>query len=645
MIGILCALAFAGPEALPRQASVDLPEQGIVTVPVPAALRAPDDPGDGTDLLLLDADGRAVPFAVLRDPPAPELVPARRGTAATRGPLVRWPDLEDGTTVLSVQERPLDALEVRLPHDTWWVQVTLEEQVDGAWQPLGRHRVWRLGRTEQAQVPLPPRLGTYRVTLEAHDRTPVRDIGLVGVRHEVPPLPETTWTLPVTGQVQENGWVRYDLPFPWPQPVDAVAPVVADDLFERQAAVVAVPPQAASPDTLPFELTAYGGERIQRIRLGGADLDDRRVPVPRGTEDPLALLVAAEGEAPLAIDAVEVHLRPQVLVVRDPGPGPHTLLGGAVDPDGSPARLAFAAPELRRAATSRVVPGPVEAHPGFVPEAVRYALETLGRALDPTGLAWRRSLEGQGPTRVALDRHVLTEARADLGDLRLVDGDGRQVPYLLRRRPTDDAARDLPVRRREDGARTVLTVELPEAGLHVQQLVLRTDARRFDRRVTVARPRPGRPPQVLRSLDWDSTHRPAALGIDLHQRTGDRLEVWIDNGDDPALPLDGVDVTWAGWELITWLPEGGAELRYGDPERAAPDYDFAQIDALARLQAPPTALGAPQAAAPPPPAMTERLAVWGGMAFLAVGLLVMLVQLVRHEPGPDDGATSDPAST
>src|SRR6186713_2956136 len=40
---------------------------------------------------------------------------------------------------------------------------------------------------------------------------------------------------------------------------------------------------------------------------------------------------------------------------------------------------------------------------------------------------------GPGPVVVTLDRDVYENARADLGDLRVVDDEGRETPYLLAR--------------------------------------------------------------------------------------------------------------------------------------------------------------------------------------------------------------------
>ena len=60
--------------------------------------------------------------------------------------------------------------------------------------------------------------------------------------------------------------------------------------------------------------------------------------------------------------------------------------------------------------------------------------------------AFERAVEAAGPGRlaIALDRDVYEDARADLGDLRVVDDQGREVPYWLDRGEAGSAERRRP---------------------------------------------------------------------------------------------------------------------------------------------------------------------------------------------------------
>src|SRR5690606_27929609 len=101
-------------------------------------------------------------------------------------------------------------------------------------------------------------------------------------------------------------------------------------------------------------------------------------------------------------------------------------------------------------------------------------------------------------------------ARADLGDLRLLTDDGRQVPYVLRRRMGEAPFADLPVERVERGGDSVFTLELPHPDVPVSSVHLRTPSTLFERRVTVSRVG-GSSLVPLRSIRWHAADRPGTV--------------------------------------------------------------------------------------------------------------------------------------
>jgi hypothetical protein len=96
-------------------------------------------------------------------------------------------------------------------------------------------------------------------------------------------------------------------------------------------------------------------------------------------------------------------------------------------------------------------------------------------------------VETSGLFGVRLDRHVYEAARADLGDLRLLDRRGDDVPYVLDRGRGPDRAEVRPRMRnrghRPDGSATVV-LDFGEQ-IDKDRLVLRLTGRNFRRRVTV----------------------------------------------------------------------------------------------------------------------------------------------------------------
>ena len=635
MLWFLSALALAAPtDRYPWQAPVDLPATGVVRIAVPPSLRSADDPADGRDLLLLDADGQSVPFAVLRGQSPTHATPFVVGTEDSPAALVTWPDDTPDTWWIRVAERPVDGLVVQV-HDTpAAVDVVVEERRGDALVEVSRGLVWRVADASELAVDLPPVLGTFRVTLEAH--TPIsRAPTLMALRRDGVDLPDAELRAPVvTTRVQEDGWTRYDVLLDQRWPIDWVQPDPTEDLFQRAAAVV-----APSPSTVPGQLPWLPGPSatgtLERLQLGGARIDRTRLPAPDRHGVRLSLLVDDRGRTPLDVPDVVVGMRGREIVVRDPGPGPHTLYAGASDARARPSDLQFATPELVRLASGPVQPGARAANPDHQPPEVRGGLGLPGVPLERDRSTWGRPVTGEGLTRVPLDSHVLANARADLGDLRLLTPDGRQVPYLLQSvgyRPGWD---DLPMERRERDGKSVIEVALPEANATIGTVTLTTEAPLFSRRVRLSVPRGG-VLQTLRAVQWVGADRPSSLTVDLHQRLGDTLVVEVDNGDDPPLPIGTVSVDLPAWELVAVLPPEGATLRYGDRRRDPPDHDLMLVDDLPLRAQTEASLGEPQALSGPPVAWFDRVVVLGGIGVLAVGMLVLTGLLVRGAPVADE---------
>src|SRR5690606_23021062 len=129
----------------------------------------------------------------------------------------------------------------------------------------------------------------------------------------------------------------------------------------------------------------------------------------------------------------------------------HTLYAGAPAGTSPVWDLAVAGPELAREAAPVVTPGAARPHADWTPPEVRAELAGPGTAVPLDGFTRRAAVRGEGLVRIPLPHHVLAEARADLGDLRLLTDDGRQVPYVLRRRMGEAPFADLPVERVERG--------------------------------------------------------------------------------------------------------------------------------------------------------------------------------------------------
>lgn len=323
------------------------------------------------------------------------------------------------------------------------------------------------------------------------------------------------------------------------------------------------------------------------------------------------------------------------LLVLNPGSTHLRLLGGAPAGTTPPADLQAALPEMARLAPDRLAVEAVGQNPDWLAPEVRAGLGEPGLELDLTGLSWQAAVQGSGLSRIALPAHVLAHSQADLVDLRLVTPDGRQIPYLLRRLPTERPSDPVTMVREEVRGRSMIKVTVPDPDIPVSTVTLFTDAPTFSRQVSFFRAA-GQVLDPLRSANWIGEDRPARLSLDIDRVVGQTLVVQIDNGDDPPLPLSGLSLSWPAWELIAVLPDSGARLVYGDPRRGPPDYDLTLLhrELLPRAKAEAT-LSAPTALTPPPRSAFDKVMLLGGIAVLVGGMLALTVQLVRSVPAPD----------
>lgn len=120
--------------------------------------------------------------------------------------------------------------------------------------------------------------------------------------------------------------------------------------------------------------------------------------------------------------------------------------------------------------------------------AVAAAAFALAASPSPPAFERAISVDGAGRVAVRLDRDVFEAARADLGDLRLIDARGRDVPYLLdRAEPGGPAPEIRPTVRnrgwRSDGAATAVLDFGGRVGK--RRLALRLSGDNFRRRVAV----------------------------------------------------------------------------------------------------------------------------------------------------------------
>ncbi len=278
-----------------------------------------------------------------------------------------------------------------------------------------------------------------------------------------------------------------------------------------------------------------------------------------------------------------------------------------------------------------------------------------GAPIDAAGFPVRRALpEGPaGLVALTVDAALLAGSRGPDGrfaDVRIVDAQDRQVPYLVERReeplalelavtPFEPKAREL---RSEAGRqRSVYAVSLPHRNLPPIRVVLETSARVFQRNVQVGVERPADRRHretwfdVLGTSSWQhadesSPAPPLTLSIQAGETTD--LVVMVDEGDNRPLPIAAARALLPSYRLRFYHPGGALRLVYGRDGLSAPQYDLALLGsqvmgATAReivAAAPPD--GAPRASAPQ---LISSLTFWIGLGVAVLVLLGIVARLMR----------------
>lgn len=616
--------AEADPARYPVSGEAVLPAGDLVRLQLDAdwVARCPDP----TTYALLGPDGRTVPFAWRTSDEAP---PAR--TASLRWepedvPGVGWryrilpPDPARPATALRIRDLPVGLV----------ARVAVRGVDDGTRQET---LVWNLpdtGAGTRLEIPLPARLAAGPWILE------VLEVGgdtlwprpgwldFTAVLDDPAAVPEVRRDVVVGAPVPADAdGSEFPVSLPGSRlPLRGLDLTVEDPLFSRNAEVL-------DPGDA---LRSVGGARLERVRKGGLSPAVTTLPLTASdTTDTLLLHVSDGRSDPLSITGASVALRGMVLLVPGATAGPHTVL--ACGPAGRSYDLQDLAERIASWEVARVQPGPPTANARWTVEAAAAGLAAPAAVLENPGHHLERPVQGEpGLVRLDLGPTELAAARDDRGDLRLVDGQGRQIPYLVQE-AGGRLLEGMTETRVEDGSRTLVQVTLPIDNLPVERLLLRTERGSFRREVSLEVGQ--KPPRTLAVVAWEQGESgPGRLVLPVRQRLPREFTLAIENGDNAALPIGPIQAVIPAVSLRFVLPAGGARLLAGDPQLPTPRYDLAFLqDPLFQGTARVATLGE-AVVRKPTPAQVDRKLLGLAVAGLGLALLVLIVRLVVGREGP-----------
>jgi hypothetical protein len=287
--------------------------------------------------------------------------------------------------------------------------------------------------------------------------------------------------------------------------------------------------------------------------------------------------------------------------------------------------------------------GALGANPQYDPKPALAWAQRAGAALDPRLWSHQRTLEArpspEGLSRLRLGVADLGVARADLADLRILDGERHQWAYLLERggaREVQALALDGP--RSRDGV-SVWTLTPPAAPATADQLVLDVAVPYFDRAFELRARREKSEERVIASGRLArAAGDPRPVRIAFGPERFDRLELRVTDGDDAPLDLRRVDGSFPVPEVFFAAPAGSYSLLVGQPEATAPSYDLERArEVVLALRAAPVEAGALEknsafsaSARLASGEGWQRAALWGAIVLLAAFLTVLTLRLARR---------------
>lgn len=476
------------------------------------------------------------------------------------------------------------------------------------------------------------------------------------------PVDAPTLTLPLAELARErrDGSTWIELSRPVGVAPDRIRVRTSTAHFHREVRVFDVIQGEA-----PREL---GRGQLFRVReLQGAEVVELDVSAARGES---LRLEVVDGDSPaLAELTVEALVRQPVLLFARPHSTATLRFGGgrahAPRYDIGFFRGTLLGEEMTSAPLARL--GAVRPNPRYdSAPALGFAMRPgrpgeLARFTHVAPVEVRDAPEGLSALR--LPPAVLSLARFDLADLRIVDGDGKQWPFLM----ADNEERELAAA--EVGApkleerRSEYVITPPVDRARLDRAVLHTDEP-FLARAFVLRgiDDDGRRAELTRGVLRRAPDETGALEVAFPTTRASRLELEVEDGSDAPIAFTKIELGIASPTLYLAAPVGEYHLLVGDPEASAPEYEIARARSLVlAVRATPGTVGDPQRNAahvkPPWYEAAERTTwlVWALLLLSVIVLGVLTLRLARSAeaevpssesppPGPGPGSGSAPVS-
>jgi len=412
--------------------------------------------------------------------------------------------------------------------------------------------------------------------------------------------------------------------------------------------------------------TRIGLSTILRVPVGGG-IEVNELPLKPAQGERLRVEIFDQDSPPLQdLKLLAVVRRPALIFAlsaasADEPAGTVRFGGGRADPprydlamllpeqrmvSGEQAEIATRLYDPAELAVARV--GPTRENSSFDrTPALAFAMRA-GSEINVGAFSYRRVLDvtpsSEGSSRLRLGPEDLARARADLGDLRVVDAQARQWPYLLARDAAADWV-DLAIAgSTQSNGQNRYTLKLPVSPVRFDQLVLEIDAPFFHRAYRLVALHASHQERTLAQGELvRSVQRPTPVTISITPTRVDGLALIVDDGGDAPLPVRSVRARVPVADLFVAAPAGRYFLLFGNADERAPRYELAAVrDVVLAVNSAPVAAGrvernpgynlrARLTAGEGRKKLLQQVVLWMVLGFAVVVLTLVTVRLVRKE--------------
>jgi hypothetical protein len=593
------------------RAPIQVEQAGIARLALTPEVLAGSGPGLG-DVRILAGDGKEVAYLVDGGIPPGSRVESEEHPKIVN--VYRGEELRDGAPPLYRESYEIEAPHTAEGGASRWrlafrtsrakfvrrVEIRDGTGADAAVIVVGES-IFRLplgdGAGEKTTLDLPPfREGRLTIVLEGDDGSFLEPSFTYTAARELPADGRLARPLVESSRRGADGRTIVELARPRGLVPEVLRFETTTPWFDREVRVL--DRRAGAPDSV------IGARRIVRM-AGVATVESSDVPVRPAAGDVIVVEIADGDSPPLETLVVRATMRQPSLLFAAAAPiaesdGWFLYFGGGrvgaphydvaallprVGEDASGERAAIVA-GLR--GPGGVVPaslGAVGPNPAFDRSPLLAFAMRPGAEIDTRLYAHRRTLTVpaslEGLTRVALGPADVARARDDLSDVRIVDAQSRQWPYLLERDFREEAV-DLVVRAPErDGTRSSYALAGPATPLRLDALTIDVDQPFVDRPFRLLAKTSGAADAPETTLAQGRIVRRSgergALRIAFGAARVHSLRLLVDDGNEAPLALRVVAARLPLPELYLTAPEGSYFLLVGNSADTAPSYELARV--------------------------------------------------------------------